>query len=81
MLKKGIYLNQFPDFLSKTNNFVLDMVEINNGHYQLCTTQNQIIEFKNGKWSLVQEFSSTIKVKSFTLDKRLLLTTSTGIFE
>lgn len=78
--KKGLVFLDFPAEYSKNGNFVLDVTEPSPNEFWVLTSNNQVLQFKNNTWRLLEQFSKNLKIKSFTLHKNIYITTTKGIY-
>lgn len=78
--KKGLTFLNFPAEYSKNGNFVLDVIEPSPNEFWVLTSHNQVLQYKNQNWRLLEQFPENLKIKSFTLHKNIYITTTNGIY-
>jgi len=78
--KKGLAFLNFPAEYSKSGNFILDVIEPSPNEFWVLTNHNQVLQYKNKSWRLLEQFPDNLKIKSFTLHKDIYITTTHGIF-
>ena len=78
--KKGLTFLNFPAEYSKNGNFILDVIEPVQNEFWVLTSYNQVLQYKNQHWRLMEQFPENLKIKSLTLHKDIYLTTTHGIF-
>lgn len=78
--KKGLTFLNFPAEYSKNGNFILDVIEPVPNEFWVLTSHNQVLQYKNQNWRLMEQFPDNLKIKSFTIHKDIYITTTHGVF-
>lgn len=79
--KKGLTFLNFPKEFSQKGNVVVDVIEPVKNEFWVLTSNNQVLQFKNSEWNLLQQFPKSIIVKSFTHQNGIYVTTTQGVFK
>lgn len=79
--KKGLTFLNFPAEFSKNGNFILDVIEPVHNEFWVLTSHNQVLQYKNQHWRLIEQFPENLIIKSFTHHKDIYVTTTHGIFK